>query len=101
MGSWTESYLRSFAALNSHNFMIFFMEDSMAPLKENASQRERGHRELRTRLLIHVPDLVNAFGGKAHVFQVGINQDGLQPCSSLPGNAAEAGGQNSFRLACL
>ena len=77
------------------------MEESMDPLKENTSQRERGHRELRTRLLVQVLDLVNAFCGKAHVFQVGTNQEGLQPRSSRPVNAAEGGGQNSFCLACL
>ena len=85
---------------------FFLMEDSMDLLKENTSQRERGHREPRTVLPTQVLDLVSAslhvlLCGEAHVFQVGTNWDGPQHCSLLPVNTAEWGGQDSFCLACF
>lgn len=93
MGSWTEPYLRSFAALKSHNCMILWKTQWITN-RSWISQRERGHREPMTRLLTPLLDPVCTFFGKSMCFW-------LAQTSLFPVNAIGQGGQNPFCFACL
>lgn len=88
MGSWTESYLGSFAALKSHNFEIprktqWIQNRSLTPAKG---------REAPENVWLLGP--VCAFWGTACTFHGGTNQDSPQHYSLFPVSAVEQVGRN-------